>query len=187
MSWRQFVIWDALSLVDVICVSRQHHKHCLMDWCFCSSGRQFIEIMSAGCSRVWGGRVVCPGRSFFGMWRCVVWPRRWIAACGARVVCPTGAQFRFVVGTSDLNLGGPALLTLFFKFVSKVCYMSDESIENLRCVEGFALHPLWSETTSTAATNVPSNIFLQLHGPATALNRKYLRDLTTGRHLKIFL
>jgi hypothetical protein len=29
-------------------------------------------------------------------------------------------------------------------------------------------------------------IFLQLRGPATALNRKFLHDLTTARHFKCF-
>jgi hypothetical protein len=30
------------------------------------------------------------------------------------------------------------------------------------------------------------NFFLQLRGPATALSRKFLHDLTTGRHFKSF-
>lgn len=40
----------------------------------------------------------------------------------------------------------------------------------------------WSSTG-----NVPSNFFLQLHGPATALSRNSLHDLTTARHFTSFL
>jgi hypothetical protein len=37
------------------------------------------------------------------------------------------------------------------------------------------------------AHKFPANFFLQLRGPATALSRKYLHDLTTARHFKSFL
>jgi hypothetical protein len=36
-------------------------------------------------------------------------------------------------------------------------------------------------------TNVPSNYFLQLRGPAAAQSIKFLHDLTTARHFKSFL
>jgi hypothetical protein len=34
--------------------------------------------------------------------------------------------------------------------------------------------------------NVPSNFLLQLRGPATALSRKFLHDLTTAGHFEVF-
>jgi hypothetical protein len=39
----------------------------------------------------------------------------------------------------------------------------------------------------TFFSNVPSHFFLQLRGPATALSRISLHDLTTARHFKIFV
>jgi hypothetical protein len=36
------------------------------------------------------------------------------------------------------------------------------------------------------AGNIPSNVPLQLRGPATALSRKFFRDLTTAPHFKSF-
>jgi hypothetical protein len=49
-----------------------------------------------------------------------------------------------------------------------------------------SLKDIFSFGNKKDPTKIPSNFSLQLRGPAIALSRKFLHDLTTARHFKSF-